>query len=122
MVEEQLVEEKSITSEDTSGTANIIYILYLVGIVVGITTIVGLVIAYINKSDAPEWLKTHYRFQIRTFWISLLYVVIGIALLVVVVGWFILLFTLIWFIVRCVKGMKYVGRKEAYPNPAGWWF
>ncbi len=117
-----MVEEKSIENADTSGTANIIYILYLVGIVFGVTTLVGLVMAYVNKDDAPEWLKTHYRFQIRTFWISLLYVVIGFASLFIVIGWFVLLFTLVWFVVRCVKGMKYVGRKEAYPNPAGWMF
>lgn len=117
-----MAEEKNLQSSDTSSTANIIYILYLVGIAVGITGLVGLIMAYVNRGDAPEWLETHYRFQIRTFWIGVLYGFIGIALIFVVVGYFILLFNLVWFVVRCAKGMKYLSRKESHPNPAGWLF
>lgn len=115
-------EEKNLENSDSTSSANIIYILYLAGIVVGITGIVGLIMAYVNKGDAPEWLKTHYRFQIRTFWIGLLYGIIGIALIFVVVGYFVLLFNLVWIVVRCAKGLKYLGRKEPHPNPAGWLF
>ena len=60
-------------------TANIVYILYLVSLVVGITGIVGVIMAYVNRADAPEWVQTHYRFQIRTFWIGLLYGLIGVV-------------------------------------------
>ena len=35
--------------------ATIVYILYLVGLIAGITTVVGVVIAYVNRADAPEW-------------------------------------------------------------------
>ena len=47
--------------------ATIVYILYLVGLIAGITTVVGVVIAYVNRADAPEWVQSHYQFQIRTF-------------------------------------------------------
>lgn len=107
---------------DTAGSAKVIYILYLVGIVFGITGVVGVVMAYINRGDAPDWLKTHYRFQIRTFWIGGLYMLIGVLLSAFIVGYLILLFWLIWLIVRCAKGMKYLDRHEAYPAPAGWMF
>ena len=43
----------------SGSTAKIVYILYLVGILFGITGLVGVVMAYINKSDAPEWLQSH---------------------------------------------------------------
>src|SRR5579862_5866741 len=46
-------------------TAQIVYILYLVSLVFGVTGIVGVIMAYVNRSDAPEWVQTHYRFQIR---------------------------------------------------------
>lgn len=58
----------------TEDLAKIIYILYLVGLVFGVTGIVGVVMAYISKDDAPDWVKTHYQFQIRTFWIGALYI------------------------------------------------
>ena len=61
-------------SPTTKGAAKIVYILYLVSLLFGITGIIGVVMAYINKDDAPEWLQTHYQFQIRTFWIGALFI------------------------------------------------
>lgn len=106
----------------TATSARIIYILYLVSILFGITAIVGLVMAYVNRDDAPEWLKSHYRFQIRTFWIGALYCFLGVLLAQLLIGLFILVFLLFWVIVRCAKGLKYLERKQAYPDPASWLF
>lgn len=115
-------EEVQATNEGDGGTANIIYILYLAGLVVGITGLVGVIMAYINKGDAPDWLQTHYQFQIRTFWIGFLYAIIGMITIPIFIGFLILLFWLVWFIVRCVKGMQALGKKEAVANPTGWLF
>ncbi|MGH6939646.1 DUF4870 family protein [Hypericibacter sp.] len=103
-------------------TANLVYILYLVTLVTGITGLIGVIIAYMNKSQAPEWVQTHYRLQIRTFWIGLLFSVIGALTTWILIGFLILLLVLIWWIVRCVKGMQYVGKQQPYPNPATWMF
>jgi uncharacterized membrane protein len=100
--------------------AKIVYILYLISLVVGITGIVGLVMAYVNRTDSPDWVQTHYRFQIRTFWIGLLYIAVSACLAILVVGIVTWLLTVIWLIVRCVKGMQALGRGEAYPDPATW--
>ena len=70
----------------TEGTARIVYILYLVGIIILITAIIGVVIAYIYRGDAPRWLKNHYQFQIRTFWIGVLYALIGVILILPIFG------------------------------------
>ena len=61
----------------STSNAQIIYILYLVSLVVGVTGIVGVIMAYVYRGEAPDWLQSHYRFQIRTFWIGLLYVVLS---------------------------------------------
>jgi len=106
----------------TEGTAKIVYILYLVGIIFGITGIIGVVMAYINRSDSPEWLRSHYQFQIRTFWIGALYILIAILLKFVIVGYLVLLFWIIWLIIRCVKGMKSLDQKETHSNPTSWLF
>ncbi len=106
----------------TEGTAKIVYMLYLIGIIFGATGIIGVVMAYINRGDAPEWLRTHYQFQIRTFWIGALYILIGAILMFVLIGYLVLLFWMVWLIVRCVKGMKSLEQKEAHPNPTGWMF
>ncbi|MBU2871790.1 hypothetical protein [Colwellia sp. E2M01] len=116
---EEVVEQSNAT---TAETAKIVYILYLVGILFGITGIIGVVMAYINKADAPDWLKSHYQFQIRTFWIGALYLVLGSMFAIVLIGWFILLFWVLWLIIRCVKGMKSLEAKQVHPNPTGWLF
>ena len=108
------------TAQDSGSTANLIYILYLIGIAVGITQLVGVVMAYMNRGAAPEWVKSHYTFQIRTFWIGLLGSVIGIALTFILIGFLVLIAMVVWYIIRCIKGMQCIGRNEAYPNPQTW--
>ncbi len=103
-----------------AATANVVYILYLLGLIVPITPIVGVVMAYVNRSDAPEWVRTHYRFAIRTFWIGLLYGVIGLLTSIIIVGIFWLGFVLIWLVVRCVKGMRVISRGVPYERPESW--
>ncbi len=121
MVEANIVSE---TGGDAAEgrTANLIYILYLLSLIFGVTSLVGLIMAYINKGDAPEWVQSHYRFQIRTFWIGLLLGVIGFFTAAFVVGILILVFLFVWWIARCVKGMKYISEGNAHPDPASWMF
>jgi uncharacterized membrane protein len=102
--------------------ALIIYVLYLASLVVGITGLVGLIMAYVSKSDAPDWLKTHYNFQIRTFWIGLLYAFIGGLLTIVAIGFLILLFVVIWWIVRCAQGLNYLSKDQPVANYRSWFF
>ena len=106
----------------SKGSAKIVYILYLVSLLFGITGIIGVVMAYINKDDAPEWLQTHYQFQIRTFWIGALFIFLGSILSVILIGWFLLLFWVVWLIVRSVKGMKALDEEKAIDNPTSWFF
>jgi len=101
-------------------TGKIVYILYLVSLIVGVTGIIGVIIAYVNHADAPEWVKTHYRFQIRTFWIGLLYALLSLVTAIIVVGLFFGLFTLVWWIVRCIKGLKLLAQGAPYDRPATW--
>lgn len=110
------------TNPGDGGNANLIYILYLAGLVVGITSIIGVVMAYMAKDAAPDWLRSHYHNQINIFWKGLVYCIAGALLSIVLVGFLVLLFALIWYIVRVVKGMQAVSKGEAYPNPSSWGF
>jgi uncharacterized membrane protein len=105
-----------------AGTAKLVYILYLVSLLIGITAIVGLIIAYVNRDDAPGWLQSHYRFQIRTFWMGAFYMIVGTLLLQFLIGLLILLFVIFWLIVRCARGIKYLDKEQAYPEPGSWMF
>lgn len=110
------------TTEGDKSQAQIAYILYLVSLLVGVTAIVGLVMAYVAKNKDPDWLKSHHIFLIHTFWIGLLYTFLGILLTFVLIGILVLLFALIWWIVRCIQGLDYLNRNQPIPNPRSWFF
>ncbi|MGS0467578.1 DUF4870 family protein [Cobetia marina] len=100
----------------------IIYILYLVGLVFGATGLIGVVLAYVYRKDSPKWMKSHYQFQIRTFWIGLLYILIGAILSMIFVGWIVLIFWWVWLALRSVKGMQTFDQGRPHPNPTTWMF
>ena len=102
------------------GNAKIVYILYLGTIVIGLLALIGVIVAYVSRDGSRGWANDHYRFQIRTFWIGLLYSAVGAVSTVFLVGWLMLLATLVWWIVRCVKGLQCVSRSEPYPNAETW--
>jgi uncharacterized membrane protein len=110
-------------THDERQMAFVVYILYLahfVPVIGWVATIVGLVLAYVERPTAPEWLKSHYTFQIRTFWIGLLFGAVSLFLILILIGIPLLLATWIWFIVRCAVGLSRLLRNEAYPTPESW--
>jgi uncharacterized membrane protein len=85
--------------------AFVVYVLYLVGFFIGLTSLVGVIIAHMKYSEANDVYKSHFQYQIRTFWFGLLTVVVGAALSMVFIGYLVLLWWLVWTLVRCIKGM-----------------
>ena len=91
------VSDKSLTS--------LIYLLYALSLVLGVTALVAIVMNYVKRDDVQgTWLESHFRWQIRTFWFSLLWGILGAITFLLIVGWFILIADLLWFIYRIVKG------------------
>jgi uncharacterized membrane protein len=98
----------------------VIYATYLLGFVIGITPLIGIVLAYMNRGKAGGWVETHYTWAIRTFWIGILYALIAAVLSVILIGFLLMLAVAVWVIVRVVIGFQAVGRGEAIRNPQSW--
>jgi uncharacterized membrane protein len=98
----------------------VIYILYLAGFVIGLTPIIGVVMAYMNRGRAEGWVATHYTWAIRTFWIAILYAFISAVLFFLVIGFFLMFAVAVWVVVRCIIGLQAVGRGEPIKNPQSW--
>jgi uncharacterized membrane protein len=98
----------------------VIYILYLAGFVIGITPLIGVVLAYVNRGRSAAWIETHYTWAIRTFWIGLLYALISFILAFILVGFLLMLATAVWFILRCIFGLQALTRDEPMKNPQSW--
>ncbi len=106
--------------EPGKSNVQLIYILYLVGLLIGITPLIGVVLAYLNRGKADEICENHYTWIIRTFWIGLLYGFISLLLTFLVVGIFLMIATAVWIVVRCVVGLQKINRNEPLTNPQGW--
>ena len=124
--------ERPIVSDNT--LALIVYLLYGAGYFTGISALAGVIIAHMKVDDNDPVLRSHYRFQIRTFWIGLylfqirtfwiglLYLGIGIPLCLVLIGIPILAWWLIWSLIRIVKGCLLVVEHKPIVNPRSWLF
>jgi uncharacterized membrane protein len=102
--------------------ALIVYILYFVGYITGITALIGVIIAHVKVDEADPLVRSHYRFQIRTFWIGALYLAIGIALSFIVIGVAVLFWWFVWSLVRNVKGVLALNEGRPVAKPRSWMF
>ena len=92
--------------DETDNRVKIVWALYLVSVFVGVTAIVGVVLAYLWRGDAAgNPLGSHFSRQIRVFWIALLISLVGLVLTIVGIGFLILLGAAVYFIVMSVIGM-----------------
>ncbi|MCR4379069.1 MAG: hypothetical protein NUV50_13365 [Rhodospirillales bacterium] len=98
------------------------YALYAVSVVSGFPMLVGLIVAYVVRGEAPHWLQTHYTFLIRTFWYFIALVLIGVALAFLLVGFMLLWLLPLWLAIRVVRGWLLLENKKPIPNPESWLF
>jgi uncharacterized membrane protein len=95
--------------------------------VFGWPSIIAVIINYVKQGDARgTWLESHFRWQIRTFWFALLWVIligiIGAALTVVLIGFAIwgvgLLVLGLWAVYRIARGWLRLNDRQPMPAPA----
>jgi uncharacterized membrane protein len=100
----------------------IISLLYLSSFVLGISGLVGAILAFVWRGEPHEaWEETHYQYLINTFWIGLVGSVIGVVLMLVLIGFLILFAVAALVAVRSVLSLIKAQRHEPMPN-AGTWF
>ncbi len=79
------------------------------GFVGSVPSIIAVIINYVKRSGARgSWAESHYRWQIRTFWFALLWLLIAVLLIVTVlgapVGLGMLVVLTVWLIYRIARG------------------
>ncbi len=94
--------------------------------VFGWPSIIAVIINYVKRGEARgTWLESHFRWQIRTFWFALLWVIVvaivGGLLTIVIIGfaiWVIGLFILgLWAIYRIARGWLRLNDRRPMPLP-----
>jgi uncharacterized membrane protein len=94
--------------------------------VFGWPSIIAVIINYVKRGEARgTWLESHFRWQIRTFWFALLWVIVvaivGGLLTIVIIGfaiWVVGLFILgLWAIYRIARGWLRLNDRRPLPLP-----
>jgi uncharacterized membrane protein len=105
--------------------AGLNYVLFLVGNIIGVSTLVGVIIAYARRGDAPHWLQSHYTYQIMGFWTALV-ALVACALLVASVilspiGLIGFALIWVWMLVRAIAGLVRLLDGRGHPDPHTLW-
>ena len=115
--------ESAVPAEGLVAWTHVIYGLHALSVVIGITTaafivtafvfgvpsIVAVILNYIKRAEARgSFLESHFRWQIRTFWFTLLWFAVGGLLFATIIG-SVVAFPLflavgVWVIYRVARG------------------
>jgi uncharacterized membrane protein len=91
----------------------------------GWPSILAVILNYVKRGEARgTWLESHFRWQIRTFWFGLLWVVLcGLVVVLtlglgIIVVWLPLGVVTIWLVYRIARGwIRLAARQPMYAEP-----
>jgi len=79
------------------------------GFVFGLPSLVAVFLNYLKRSDVNgTWLESHFRWQIRTFWFTALWLVVYGLLIITIIGipiaWILIVILGLWVGYRVIRG------------------
>jgi len=96
---------RSTDLQSLKNIATAVYALQAASFIIGITYFIAIIVNYVKREDAQgTWVESHFRWQMRTFWFGLLWLVLGGLTFFIVIGRFILFAAALWLIYRILKG------------------
>lgn len=106
-------------SETERNTLLVAYILHALGAFTGgVTAIAGVIINHIKINEtASDFVRSHHRWLLRTFWYGLLWAIVATGLMVIGIGFLIYLAVGIWYLYRIIRGV--LNFTERKPMPLG---
>ncbi len=98
-----------------------VYVLYLLSLIVGLTAIVGFILALVKQGEAKGTpLESHFELQVRSFVWGLLIFVVGLILSFIGVGLLVMIAGAIWIVYLWVVGL--IRLLNDQPAPRVPWF
>ena len=90
------------------------------GFVGSLPSLIAVILSYVKRGAARgSWAASHFRWQIRTFWFALLWLLVAVLLIVTLVGapvgLGVLAAVTLWLIYRIARGwLRLLGRQPMY--------
>ncbi|GAB2512623.1 DUF4870 family protein [Microbulbifer agarilyticus] len=116
MSEQYPVEQQTERERSARDIATLVYLIQAISIFTAVPFFVGVIINYVKRGDVRGTLaESHFRWQIRTFWYSLLWFVIGWATVWILIGFAVWAISWIWVVYRVVRGwLNLADNRPAY--------
>lgn len=87
----------------------------------GIFSVIAIIINYVKRPDLPDdFFRSHFRWQARSFWFTLLWLVLAAPLWLVLFfpGWIAYALIGLWYLYRFIRGWWAFVDREPMPMPA----
>ncbi len=83
----------------------------------GIFSVVAIIINYVKRPDLPDdFFRSHFRWQSRSFWFTLLWLVVTLPLwLLVIPGWIAYAVIGLWYLYRFIRGWLAFAERKPMP-------
>ena len=82
-----------------------VYAMYAFSFIFPPALMAGAIVLYLKRHVLSEdWLASHVKWQIQTFWWVLAGFVVGLVGTLLFIGWLIMLIVSAWFIYRIIRG------------------
>ncbi|GBQ95978.1 DUF4870 family protein [Asaia lannensis] len=108
-------------SERARRWAWIVHILFIASFFFGITSIPGVIVAYMKRGEAEGTIyESHFTYAIRTFWLGLLGAMVAGVLCLVMIGYVLLALLFVWWLVRVIRPVIALVDEAPIRNPRGW--
>jgi uncharacterized membrane protein len=104
-------------TEQERTTLLVCYALHGASIITGLSGIAGVIVNHIKINDTTnEFIRSHHRWLIKTFWITLVVGFVSALLTIILIGFLGLLAIGIWWIYRIVRGALWFSERRPMPD------
>ncbi len=88
----------------------------------GWPSIIAVIINYVTRSNVRgTWLDTHWRWQLRTFWLAAAWALLSLVLALTIIGipfaWIIIAVLGLWLLYRVIRGWAALLDRRGLPVP-----
>ena len=99
---------------DYDGLAHLMYLMQAISFLFGgIPFVVAVFLNYLNRHHVEgTWLQSHYRWQLETFWVGLVVVLLGLATTPFLIGFPVLFVAVSWVVYRIAYGWFILNRSQ----------
>lgn len=116
----RIIEEDDTQDLGSEGERNILliaYVLHACAVITVVTAVIAVIMNHLKVTDTTsEFVRSHHRWMLRTFWWGLLWFVICSLLVVIAIGLVGYVIVAIWWIYRLVRGFLAFSERRPMPS------